>query len=705
MLRNDARDTAIMNRVGNTTRKNQVIWLGLLTLLVMLLQVAPRLLAQGTVAPRATAGNRGQVAQTNPGRQGGATRTATTGPAPVVRGSAPASAPAPAAPANAAGGHLSDQDKTQLQTVAVVNGEEITGAYLATECLRRYGEEVLETMVNKHLILQECQARGITITEQDVEDEINQMATKFGLTKQRWLELLEKEREITGDKYRREIIWPTLALRRLAASQITVSPEELKKAFDSQYGPSVKARLISVSDRAKADQLHQLLMKDPEQFGELAKSHSEDTNSAAARGLSPPIRKHVGFTEVEQVAFAMKEGEISPVIQVANQYLILKCEQHVPATYISSANLKPIEAQLHDQIRDDKLRTAAADMFQQMQAKARVVNVYNDPVLRQQMPNVAATVNDRSIPLDLLQRECLQRNGSEVLEGEINRLLLQQELKRKGKTVTQPMLDEEVARAADAYGYLAADGSPDVKAWLATVTRDSGASVDLYVRDAVWPSVALKALVGQNVQINDDDLQKGFESNYGERVEVLAIVMTNQRHANQVWEEARKRPTDQAFGELAHEHSVEPVSRANFGKVPPIRRFGGQPVIEEEAFRLKPGELSGIIATGDKYVVLRCLGRTQPVVREFKTVEEELKKDLTEKKLRVAMATEFDRLKNAAQIDNFLDGISQTGKANVAETLPAPTSRPNAAAAAPANATPAAPRTTTRPTGAVRSGR
>ena len=36
----------------------------------------------------------------------------------------------------------------------------------------------------------------------------------------------------------------------------------------------------------------------------------------------------VGYDEVEQAAFALKEGEISQVIPVANQYLILMCEKH-----------------------------------------------------------------------------------------------------------------------------------------------------------------------------------------------------------------------------------------------------------------------------------------------------------------------------------------------------------------------------------------
>jgi hypothetical protein len=171
----------------------------------------------------------------------------------------------------------------------------------------------------------------------------------------------------------------------------------------------------------------------------------------------------------------------------------------------------------------------------------------------------------------------------------------------------------------------------------------------------------LKKLVGGTIQVTQDDLQRGFESNFGERVELLAIVLGNHRQAQKVWEMARNNPTDQFFGELAHQYSIEPTSRANFGKVPPIRKHGGQPLVEKEAFRLKAGELSGVVAIGDQYVILRCQGRTKPVVTEFNLVQDELQKDLHEKKLRIAMAKEFDRLKESAQIDNFLTGTSQLG--------------------------------------------
>ncbi len=574
-----------------------------------------------------------------------------------------------------AAGVAADQNAAQQNISAVVNGQPITRKQLADECMRRYGQEVLESIVNKHLIMQECQLRGVTITNQDVENEVDDMATKFGLSKDRWLKMLESEREIQPDQYRREIVWPTLALRRLAAQSIVVNTEELREAYEARYGRSVRVRVISTSTQEKANQLLRKAQAAPDSFGDLAKQFSEDTNSAAARGVIPPIRRHVGNEEVEKVAFALKPGEISRVINVANQYLILKCEEQVKETYIAGESLELVKQQLHDQIRDNKLRDAAPALFKELQQRAKVVNVFNNPALRQQMPGVAATVNNRQITLDQLAEECFLRHGKDVLEGEINRSVLLQELKRQNRSVTDRAIDEEIARAADAYGYLKPDNSPDVEAWLKSVTEADGVTVDLYVRDAVWPSVALKTLVGNSVQITQEDLDRGFASNYGERVKVLVIVLGNERQAHQVWKEAREANTDEAFGKLAHEYSIEPVSRANFGKVPPVRKFGGQPIVEEEAFRLKQGELSQILVVGDKHIIMRCVGRTKPVEVDRQVVEAELHKDILEKKLRLEMAKEFDRLKVSAQIDNFLAGTSQTGGRQVRAMGPSPAPR------------------------------
>jgi parvulin-like peptidyl-prolyl isomerase len=564
--------------------------------------------------------------------------------------------------------------------MAVVNGESITRNQLGQEVLRRYGEDVLEAMVNKQLILSACQAKGLEITQGEVDDEVARVAGKFGIAAERYLQMLQEERKISPIQYKRDIMWPMLAMRKLAADQIEVTPEEFNQVYLSQFGEAIKCRVIIVGNRDKAGQLLAQVRNNPASFGDLAKQHSEDATSASVRGFIPPIRHNSGDPQLEQAAFALKENEISDVVEIAKQFVILQCVQRMPATPPQPQLMPAIREQIVDRIRDEKMKNAATDLFAKLQQQAQVVNVLNDPALRQQYPGVAAMINGQRITLAQLTEECLQRHGIEVLDGEINRRILMQALTATKQTVTQQQLDEEVARAAESFGYLQANGQADVQRWLQEVTKGDAKTAELYVADSVWPSVAVKVLVDADggVEVTEQDLARGFEANYGPRVEVLAIVLNDHRQAQKVWEMARNNPTEQFFGELAEQYSTEPVSQSNFGKVPPVRRFGGQTALEDEAFRLKPGELSGIVATGNQFVMMLCQGMTDPVVTEMSSVRDELEKDIREKKLRVAIAQKFDALKTRAQIDNLLAGSSQPG------AKPAPPADPAKQASGPA---------------------
>jgi parvulin-like peptidyl-prolyl isomerase len=555
---------------------------------------------------------------------------------------------------------------------AVVNGQSITRKHLAEQCLERYGESVLESLVNKHLILEACRREKIKITAQDIEDEIDRISKRFSLPKDRWLAMLKEERNITPEQYRRDIIWPTLALKSLAAGKLDVTREDLQREFESEYGDKVQVRMIALSTRAKAEQILKEAKADPAEFGELAKQHSEDPNSAAARGLIPPIRRHLGQPQVEQACFALQPNDISGIVEVAGQFLIFQCEKHLPAAHISPQYRQQAYDRLQERIIDRKLREESTAVFGRLQEQSTVTNVLNDPEKRKQLPDVAATINNVQITIAQLAEECIARHGVSVLESEINYLLLKQALEKQTVNVESNELDAEIARAAESFGYLKSDDTPDVEKWLQDVTEQEGMKVETYIRDAVWPSVALKKLVEKNVTVSADDLEKGFEANYGPRVEVQAIVLSNHRTAQEVWAMARDNKTSAFFGELAAQYSIEPVSRSNMGEVPPIRKYSGQPKVEEEAFRLNDKDpLSAIIAMGDRYIILFHKGRTEPIVTSLDDVRSELTRELREKKMRLAMSQEFDRLKETAQIDNFLAGRTQLASAPAkAQTRP-----------------------------------
>src|SRR5262249_39146410 len=151
--------------------------------------------------------------------------------------------------------------------------------------------------------------------------------------------------------------------------------------------------------------------------------YSCDPPSASIEGRIMPIRRHMGDPNLEAVAFQLKDGEISQLVKVHDQFVLIYCEGH---TEPSPIKLDAVRDQLTEFVRETKLRNVAADVFKDLQSKSQVVNVYNDPAKRAQMPGVAATINGKTITIRDLSEACVDRHGTEMLEMMIQRKLVEQ---------------------------------------------------------------------------------------------------------------------------------------------------------------------------------------------------------------------------------------------------------------------------------------
>ena len=564
---------------------------------------------------------------------------------------------------------VSDDANIGPKIVATVNGNPISLQELADQCKLRFGEDVLEDLVNKTLIVQACQTQNIIVTPKDVDDEISRTARKFQLSAEMYLKLIQDERGIAPGQYASDIIWPMLALRGLSKGKINVTPQDIDRAFQSEFGPKVQVRMIACRDAQKLAQLQKEAVSNPESFKTLAKNQSEDTTSASVEGLLPPIRRHSGDDELETIAFGLQPNQVSKVFSAGEMNVILQCVRHLPAANPPAAQMQEIQNRIKMELEDQKLRGMAETVYTSLRESAKVTLVQGRPELTTQYPGVAAIVNNQSIPLQWYDEACVKRHGVQILEGEINRKLIEGALNSSRLQVTQADIDAEIHRAADYFGYVNPDGSPNIQEWMKSVLSEDNVTFEMYVRDAIWPSVALKKLIVGKVQVTDEDLKKGFESNYGQRAEVLAVVLSSQRTAQSVWEDARNNASEQFFGELAHQYSVEPSSKSNFGKVPPLRKHGGQPNLEKAAFELKPGDISGIIEVNGQFVILKSQGLTTPVVQDFNAVKGELYKDILEKKQRIAMDNYLSSLIAEAQITNFLTNKTRLGAQETKEAM------------------------------------
>jgi parvulin-like peptidyl-prolyl isomerase len=545
------------------------------------------------------------------------------------------------------------------EVVAEVNGDKIMKSHLAAECIRLHGAEELKDLVKKFLIQLECSRQNITVTQQEINNEVERMAKAFKFSTQDWLDLLEKERGMTAEMYMEDIIKPILAIGKLAGSRMNITEEEIQREMNTRYGAAVQVRQIVLGSRKDAEKVWSDLRANPESFPSIAKNLSLDPASQPYGGLIHPIRRGSVNAEIEKIVFGLKPGEISPIVEwPAEQFLIFRCEQHLQPQNIDR---EKVQEQLITKIRDMKTRSAAEEVFRNLQNRAQIEIVFGSPARMAQIPGVAAIVNGQNISQKYLADICLKRYGKAVLSDMISRLIVEQACRKQNIVITETDIDREIREMAIKYLPLRQDGSPNIERWMKMKTEESRMPPEVYRTNTVWPVLALKRLSRPLVQVTEEDIQRGFESNFGRKVRCLAIAfdLKDQRRAQEVWEMANRNRTPENFGDLAEKYSMDPESRIARGVIPPISRYSGQPVLENEAFGLLPNELSQIIQVEESWVILYCLGYDEPSITNVNDVKADLVADIFEKKQNIAVAKCYENLFGQAAIDNYLTGESR----------------------------------------------
>ena len=253
----------------------------------------------------------------------------------------------------------------------------ITDEEVAKECVQRLGKEVLDNMINRATIQLACQARGIDVTPAEVNKEIVRIAAEFKIPTEQYLQMLQAERNINPTQYQRDVIWPMLALRKLAGAEIQVTKAEVDKAFQREYGPRVKVRMILCDNLRRAQAAWQKAKEDPENFEKYVQEFSIDQSSKSLDGSVPPIPRHSGSPNIEGAAFKLKPGEISAVVQLddtAQRYAILKCEGRTKP--VVEELDQEVQAELEDQIKRQKTQEQVAIVFDNLKKETQVHNYY-----------------------------------------------------------------------------------------------------------------------------------------------------------------------------------------------------------------------------------------------------------------------------------------------------------------------------------------
>ncbi len=265
------------------------------------------------------------------------------------------------------------------EVVALVNNIPITRAELANELIARKGRQFLELLINRRIIEQAAAKAGVTATDKEVEEELAEVIRSLKLKNAAEFErTVLKDRQTTLYEYKEDVLRPAILMRKLAEKRVQVTEEDLRKAFEANYGEKVQCRIILIP---KSDGLGVALKvyekvrgKGLEEF--IREASQQPSHLAATGGRIRPINRHSAVPELERAAFSLRDGEISEIIEVQEGYVILYRERLIPAD--TSIRFEDVREILYKEVYKRKIEAEIPLLFNELRASAVIKDFLNN---------------------------------------------------------------------------------------------------------------------------------------------------------------------------------------------------------------------------------------------------------------------------------------------------------------------------------------
>lgn len=261
---------------------------------------------------------------------------------------------------------------SKKDVVASVNGDPIKKDEVYDILVKQGGPTVVDTLINNKIIEQEAKKEGITVSEKEIDKELNSFMESYG-GEDTFNAALEQS-GISLDYFKQDIE-NFLKIEKLLKPSIKITEDEMKEFFNENKDSfaqkeQVEASHILVEDEAKAKEVEKKLA-DGEDFAKLAKEYSTDTSNAEKGGELGYFGKGEMVPEFEKVAFATKVGEISDPVKTDYGYHIIKVTDKKAA---KEAVYEDHKEEVKKALFDEKLNTEYPTWLEKKKKKYDIEN-------------------------------------------------------------------------------------------------------------------------------------------------------------------------------------------------------------------------------------------------------------------------------------------------------------------------------------------
>ena len=269
---------------------------------------------------------------------------------------------------------FSEEKKPVVEKLAVVNGVVITkvdfdrklhqvkqhmlrqGQQISDDRLAKMKTDILETMINEELLFQESRKKGIKVEPEAIAADLKRIKKGFA-TDADFKKLIAEsgltEAELQSDIERGHVI--NKLIDDQIAALVVIPDQEIKTFYDTHPNSFKKPEQVrashilikidskaepSVKDEKKAElQKIQKRLKGGEDFAVLAKEFSECPSNIKGGDLGYFGRGNM-VKPFEDVAFKLKTGEVSDIVETRFGYHLIKVVDKKPESVVGYEDVK-----------------------------------------------------------------------------------------------------------------------------------------------------------------------------------------------------------------------------------------------------------------------------------------------------------------------------------------------------------------------------
>ncbi|UCB51913.1 MAG: peptidylprolyl isomerase [Candidatus Zixiibacteriota bacterium] len=463
-------------------------------------------------------------------------------------------------------------------------------------------KEVVEKMIGEQVVILEAYKEGL---DNAVEGDTN-----FAQ---------QKERILLNLLYQKEVV---------DKSQPTES--EIKKEYQMMQN-EVHAWHILVENKEQADEVYQML-KDGADFAELAKERSIDPTAKDNAGDLGFFRWGKMVPEFQEVAFKMKEGELSRPVKTTYGYHVIK---FIERREVEQQSYEETKKLIMPKLNQAKRESRVKEYFAQL--RKRVGFKINQDALelvmskKQEVPPDSLSLRR---PADVLDLETFtpQENAMTLFsydKGEVTVEKFAQDFNQIPQPY-RPKLSDRDKITEIAFQSLVRDLLMDV------AQKENLEESDDFKKD--WKGIMEKEMAARmknevilkGVGISDDELKSYYDRHKDRftvqaKVKIREILLKTEEEARDVLRQVR-RGTD--FAKLAQEKTIRTSAKDSGGDLGEFTR-PRYPELFDAAVKLSQGKVDGPIKIqdrqfGESYAVVKLISKTEETLQSLEEVKDRL---------------------------------------------------------------------------------